>query len=66
MPAALDGSRLPFMTTRLAPVESTGGDERQRGNLDAAAAEQDEEAIRVIAALWEWAAAREPGDPKAA
>ncbi len=37
-------------------------EERRRAELDAPVGERDDDAMRVIAALWEWAVTREPQD----
>jgi hypothetical protein len=50
------------MATRLAweGVEAMVAEERRRADLDVPVAERDDEAMRLIAALWEWAVSREP------
>lgn len=61
MPTALRRSRLSAMTTKLAweSVESMVAEERQRGERPHREEPVADEAMRLIANLWEWAAGRE-------
>jgi hypothetical protein len=52
------------VATRLAweGVEATVAEARRSADKDAPVAERDDETMRLIAALWEWAASRERDD----
>ena len=63
MPTDSDRSRLPVMTTKLSweAVESMVAEERQHAEHPRREDPFSDEAMRLIANLWEWAAGREQG-----